>query len=255
MAQSDFKALHEAEFLRLLDRAEKEYKVHCDTWDGIDRKAQATVTISGVFLGALFAFIPRFNAHAETLLVVLVLAEMGILLVSIAASLWATSARPSSSAPSAATHLPTLQARIAAQKGDEDVNTDRLEAYREWADDWLTANASVDAVNHEKSVFLRIGQFALFVAAILTVFLGAVMLLSATRPDAVPRDSQIPEQKISQQLGPTCPSAARSPDAPYAITITNNVSSDACPGTPSTTVVQRKKSSAPSCPMPVCPSR
>ncbi|MDN7178579.1 hypothetical protein M0D69_11205 [Caballeronia sp. SEWSISQ10-4 2] len=226
MPDIDIADLHQKELLYAMERAEREYKSFCDTWDGIDRKAQITTTIAGAFLAALFTFIPRFDKHADVLLIVLVLTVMAVLLVSIAASLWALSARSSTLPPCASDFLPKLLTRIESESDMAQFKEKQLAMYQEWAGEWLEANASVDLANHSKSRPLWMGQVALFVAAVMTVFIGAVMLVSATRADAQQTGSEISDGKADAPKVQECP-AIQAPSALPAITIENYLSSDA----------------------------
>ncbi|OUL70469.1 hypothetical protein [Paraburkholderia hospita] len=44
-----------------IERAEKQYKLHCDVYDTADRKAQATTTIAGALLAADLGFVARLS--------------------------------------------------------------------------------------------------------------------------------------------------------------------------------------------------
>ena len=244
---SDLSKLQQTELLYAIERAEREYKSFCDTWDGIDRKSQVTTTIAGVFLGALFAFIPRFDNHADTLLVVLVLLVMGVLMVSIAASLWAMSARGSSLPPCASEFMPALISRIASGMDAEEFGQQQLAMYQEWAQGWLEANNSVDAANHSKSRPLVIGQISLLFAVGLTVVVGAIMLVSAARGDSTTVTTGQMSLNCNRYCAPPCCESGESVQPAVAPTI--NISNNLYSNIPASSVPSTPTPTPPSCPI------
>jgi hypothetical protein len=255
MPDTDIADLRQKELLYAIERAEKEYKSYCETWDGIDRKAQATTTVAGVFLGALFAFIPQLHRHADIHVIAVILVEMVVLIVAIGASLWATSARGSSLPPCAEEQLPNVLDRMAVPNNVGALKEAQLTMYQSWAKEWVTANASVDLANHVKSRFLRIGQGALFAAAFLTVLVGAMMLISTTKSDSQPAPVGADDARTGQQFVLVSPVATQSASVPPTINITNNVSSNMPPVSQLVAHIQRRKPDGPSSQHSTCPPR
>ncbi|WEY42047.1 hypothetical protein [Paraburkholderia sp. SUR17] len=200
-----------------LGRAEAEYKSYCDTWESIDRKAQATITLAGAFLAAVFAFIPRFDGRAEPLLIVGVIAVMLELLFTISAALLAIKPRGSNLPPCVEDFGPALISRIEKTESVEDFQAKQTQEYREWLEQWQDANDTVHSANLAKSACLQYSQNGLIVAAVCTVFIGVVVLISSTRE--LPTQTVAVSASLTSRVSPTPePTSVSQPTEPTSRT-------------------------------------
>ncbi|MFM0052797.1 hypothetical protein [Caballeronia grimmiae] len=165
-----------------ISTAETEYKSLSTTYETIDRKAQATSAVAGVFLAAVFALASRVDGSTNSIVVWLIFLLMIVLLACIVLAVGAMFARATELPPTAEQCLSECSPVILAADADS-FRQERNRVYRKWADEWVKANRTVHAANQNKAMWLFLSQIAVLVAAALTVFLGALLLFTPAKID------------------------------------------------------------------------
>lgn len=195
-----------------------EFKSLSDTYVSIDEKAQSTTTIAGVFLAAMFSLsVMRFDHQVSGITIGAVFVIMLTLLGSVIFSIFAMFARQTELPPCANQCLPDCSNLLESDKG-ETFQRDRLKLTKTWAEAWVKANDSVHKANEAKANWLEKAQIAILVAALATVFLGALLLFS---PAAMVSGGGLRQSADSRLEGQSQPS-------PSTITVSPTITIGAC---------------------------
>lgn len=135
-----------------LDSYKEEYRELCENWRGLESKAQSTITICGIFLAGMLAFVRGLSSTSST-------AETWILII---AAVWLTAAtlsslgvvrlRSVSAAPSGDDLDGLIDDLLDAEDGD---TPERFIAYtRDHAHLWSDVNRDLERVNKIKAKWL-----------------------------------------------------------------------------------------------------
>jgi hypothetical protein len=163
-----------------LTRYEDEYKELLDTWRDLERKAQATTTIAGVFLAGIFVLLRQSGSTTAVPLSsdIKVFLGLAILLLILAffCAILVFSVRERYIAPSSAvTHRLALDL---LKVGDEQELQERLLFFlHDRISAWQGTNENIAALNREKSkslwwaqIFLISDIFVMSVIVVLLIF-------------------------------------------------------------------------------------
>ena len=146
----------------LIEQAVKSFadegKDLADQWDAIDRKAQGMVTVAGVFVAGLLAFVKDLAEDASGGQRYALTVSLGLLVVAVAFSLFAMHMRSAKPAPVGDTLKTMVDELLGAGTPDYD-------AFRKFANDhgsaWAAANEDVLKVNLKKAYWLEASQWLL----------------------------------------------------------------------------------------------
>ena len=159
----------QAELLQqAVDSCRQEYQDLSTQWANLDAKAQSAITVSGVFLAAILAFIRELTTSASDLERILLSATLVLLIVSIVFALLVVRLRPIVGAPCGAPLAEMIDDLVAL---DDGTNPERLRNFaRDHARLWRKANESASEAVARKALNLQFAQWVLF---------GAILCASA----------------------------------------------------------------------------
>ncbi|MGF6933868.1 hypothetical protein OKW41_003007 [Paraburkholderia sp. UCT70] len=207
-----------------ISTAETEYKSLSTTYETIDRKAQATTAVAGVFLAAVFALASHVDGSTNSIVVWLVFLLMIVLLTCVVLAVGAMFARATELPPTAEQCLSECSPVILAADPDS-FRQGRNRVYSKWADEWVEANRTVHAANQNKALWLFLSQIAVLVAAALTVFLGALLLFTPAKIDV---QSQVTPSPKSAGTGQDMNRAVDIAPPLPSITVSPTITVDTC---------------------------
>jgi hypothetical protein len=154
---------------------EREHEALLTAFRDLDGKAQATITVAGIFLAAALAFVEETPATAPSLLVRALLGGTLFLLVaSISAALLALQLRKIVRSPSATQIGKFVSDLLAA--GTEEARKRMGDFYGQVSTLWGASIQSLETANVRKSRCLVIAQVLLFLAILGAFFLVMVRL-------------------------------------------------------------------------------
>ncbi|SAK47950.1 hypothetical protein AWB80_01164 [Caballeronia pedi] len=160
-----------------IERAEKEYKLHCDVYETADRKAQATTTIAGALLAADLGFVARLSERPSIFALTMLLVITIALGASVLLALWAMYVRDTeipAIGPETVTHYDAILRQPSPESFER--------AERLFLDFLLkklgTANESVSSVGARKAGLVHRAQQALIGAAFGTILLTLALIFN-----------------------------------------------------------------------------
>jgi len=154
---------------------EREHEALLGAFRDLDGKAQATITVAGIFLAAALAFVEEAPATDPSLLVRALLGStLFFLVASISAALLALQLRKIVRSPSAVQIGQFVSDLLAA--GTDEARKRMGDFYGQIARLWNVSIQSLESANARKSRFLFTAQLMLFLAILGAFFLVMVRL-------------------------------------------------------------------------------
>ncbi|CAN7795995.1 hypothetical protein LJR267_009631 [Paraburkholderia hospita] len=153
-----------------IERAEKQYKLHCDVYDTADRKAQATTTIAGALLAADLGFVARLSETPSPFALAMLIVITVALGVSVLLALWAMYVRDTE-IPAVSDETASHYECILRQTTPDKFSDAEIELLDFLLKKLGVANASVSAVGGRKASLVHRAQQALIGAAFGTILL------------------------------------------------------------------------------------
>ena len=156
-----------------LERARFEYTELADNWKSIEHKAQSTAVVAGIFLAAM---LPATNSQlistATEIHFRIVAALLACCLIgSICCAIRALKITHFDMPPSAQWTWNWVRDALALRKVDDELLSAKRDLYREFIDNWLGANRTLEERNTKKSSWVRHAQRFLAAGALLTALL------------------------------------------------------------------------------------
>jgi hypothetical protein len=155
----------QADLLQLaVDSCRQEHQDLSSQWTAVDAKAQSTITVAGVFLAAILAFIRELSATTTDLERWLLSGTLVLLIGSTIFALFAVRLRPVAGAPCGTPLVEMIEDLVATEDG---TSPERLRNFaRDHARLWRRANESVGGAVGAKSRHLQKAQWLLFGAIV-----------------------------------------------------------------------------------------
>ncbi len=147
-------------------------------WTNLDGKASAAITVSGVFLAAILAFIRELNASASDLEKGILTAALVLLIACTILALLVIRLRPVTAIPCGKPLVEMIDDLVAAADGTSD---ERLRNFaRDHARLWQKANQTVSEAIASKARCLQAAHAMLFLAIVSAAAIAALKTWSAT---------------------------------------------------------------------------
>ena len=168
---SDAEDPREALVRDALDAYKEEYRELSDTWRNLDTKAQGTITVSGLFLAAMLAFVRALSSTTTPTEKWLLTITAALLTCGIIFALLVLRIRSVSGAPIGEHLAKLIDDLLAAEDG---TSAERLLDYcRDQSQMWNSTNREIEEVNKLKAGYLIRAQLilvaAIGIAAIVTL--------------------------------------------------------------------------------------
>jgi hypothetical protein len=144
-------------------------------WSGLDQKAQATVAVGGIFIGAIFALLRELPSDAPLSMRVVMVVVVLLFVVSSISCLMAMRIRPVFDPPSGQA-MGRMADDLGRVKQDVELEARLLLVKKDKARLWSESVTEVEAQLQAKAAHLRRGQLVLF-SAIMAVALVTILLL------------------------------------------------------------------------------
>lgn len=147
-----------------------EYEELSQNWRHIDNKAQSNITISGIFIAAIFAFIKDLSSSFELWQKIVLVADMLALIASVSFSLVALLVRKVQAAPLGEVYSQIVTDLLNVDDFDSDENQRCF--INDMIKIWHKTNRETYDVYSKKARYLAYSQYILIVAIILVVILS-----------------------------------------------------------------------------------
>ena len=152
-----------------------EYERLLEAWRDLESKAQGVATVSGVFIGVLYAFVRDFDDCTTTLEKVGVSVVLLTLVTAILASLKVLSVRTVIKPPTGGI-LDRWISNVLYDAPMEEVSERELLLHHDRNRMWKAANEKIAAEHDSKKKWLRFSHWTLVIAAVLLAGLTIVLM-------------------------------------------------------------------------------
>lgn len=179
----DVYEIKEALHTTAMESYRDEYQRFIDIWKGLDTKAQGTVTIAGIFIATVFAFIRDIkNLNLGDKGRWVLIAAIACLVLSVVLSILALTLRKVAAPPTAdliaqmVRDIVRLQPDETAEQNDAGLKERNLSFINERIRLWRQVMAEASEAIKLKYIFLLVGQWLLVGAVFLVVWLTFLVL-------------------------------------------------------------------------------
>jgi hypothetical protein len=156
----------------------EEYKELLSTWRDLERKAQNTVALAGIFLGGAMAFVRNLSADSSEMERILLLVTILLLSISLLSCVFVLKTRKISSPPTGESVKKIADALYKIPL--EELTVERYIGFnRDQTGVWETVNNEIFAANKDKAKYLWMAQLFIIlsliivsITAIFNIFLG-----------------------------------------------------------------------------------
>ena len=160
-----------------LEESKKDWNNASQKFRDIDQKAQATATLAGVFIAAVFAVLQNTTVRSNSITLNMLIASIILFASSILSSLFAMKVRAFKAAPTGVYLAKLLKDISAAVLNGRSFTELEIGFYSEQIHKWHESTEELLRINYKKAKSAELAQWFLFIA-ILIIALDMVISLT-----------------------------------------------------------------------------
>ena len=153
-----------------LEESIREWNQVAQRFRDLDSKAQATATVSGVFIAAAFAFIEQLSIQKEWYVLGIVSIGLFLLASSVVLSVVAMKIRTHRGTPGGKYTLVLIEDVLRAAENGRDIGKLEVGFYVEHATQWQQGAHAIRESNKRKGRTIEVAQWLLVVAILIVAF-------------------------------------------------------------------------------------